>query len=127
MARYFIKAKRKNTNEKWTDWTNVDTYDEALRQVKHVFEVGFEGKLVPNSAVAKLWEILDEYENKVELTEQILDAGFCLRSITIPQLLYSLKAEIHNKATYPHDKGIDPYISVKVLDAIIQRIVGGNS
>lgn len=127
MARYFIKAKRKNTNEKWTDWTAVDNYEEAVGHVEKVREIGYDAKLVPGSAVAKLWVILDEYENKTELTDKILDADFCLRGVTVSQILYGLRAEIHNKAVYPHDKGIDPYISVKVLDAIIQRIIGGNS
>lgn len=34
-------------------------------------------------------------------------------------LLY-LKRDIHSKATYPDSQGISPYISLKVLDAILQ-------
>lgn len=127
MARYFIKAKRKDTDEKWTDWTHVDNYETALGHAEHIREVGYEGKVVPSEPVKKLWDILEGCENKVELTEKILDADFCVRSITVPDILYRLKTEIHNKAVYPHNSGIDPYISVKVLDAIIQRIIGGNS
>ena len=71
--------------------------------------------------------MLMENENKTELTDKILDADFCLRGVTVPQILYGIKTEIHNKAVYPHNSGIDPYISLKVFDAIIQRIIGGNS
>lgn len=34
--------------------------------------------------------------------------------------LSDAKKQIHDKAVYPHNSGIDPYISLRVLDAIVQ-------
>lgn len=44
--RYIVQAKRKNTDEKWSDWTTVDDYDEAVRHANHVTEVGYESRIV---------------------------------------------------------------------------------
>lgn len=44
--RYVVQAKRKNTNEKWTDWTAVDTYEEATRHALRVENLGYESKIV---------------------------------------------------------------------------------
>jgi hypothetical protein len=35
-----------------------------------------------------------------------------------------LKKEIHDKAVYPHLSGIEPYISLKVFDAVINKLIG---
>lgn len=37
------------------------------------------------------------------------------------ELLSALKIEAHNKAVYPCGGHVDPYISLKVLDGIIQK------
>lgn len=36
------------------------------------------------------------------------------------QILHHLKRQMHEKAVYPHNAGIDAYISLKVFDAIMQ-------
>lgn len=79
MARYYIKARRKNTDEKWSNWTHTNHYPTALKHVEHVRALGYDAKLTLTEAVKQLWEILEGHENKIELTEKILDAGFCLR------------------------------------------------
>ena len=36
-------------------------------------------------------------------------------------LLLKLKRDLHEKAIYPHGKGIDSYILLKVVDALINN------
>lgn len=38
-------------------------------------------------------------------------------------VLYKIKREIHDKAVYPHNSGIDAYVSLKVVDAIINNYI----
>jgi hypothetical protein len=38
-------------------------------------------------------------------------------------VLYKIKREIHEKAVYPHNAGIDAYVSLKVVDAIINNYI----
>ena len=47
----------------------------------------------------------------------------------VNKLLLDLKKEIHDHAIYPHGAGINPYISLRVIDAIIQDALkkGGKS
>ena len=42
----------------------------------------------------------------------------------IEHILSDLKKEIHDKAVYPNNSGIDPYISLKVFDAVINKLIG---
>lgn len=35
-----------------------------------------------------------------------------------------LKKEIHDNAVYPHCHGVEPYISLKVFDAVINKLIG---
>jgi hypothetical protein len=44
--RYTVHAKRKNRDEKWSEWTTVDAYEDAVRHAAHVEELGFESKIV---------------------------------------------------------------------------------
>ena len=37
--------------------------------------------------------------------------------------LFALKREVHGKAIYAHNSRIDPYISLKVFDALLTRFV----
>jgi hypothetical protein len=39
-------------------------------------------------------------------------------------ILSDLKKEIHDKAVYPHLSGVEPYISLKVFDAVINKLIG---
>jgi hypothetical protein len=45
------------------------------------------------------------------------------RENQIETILSDLKKEIHNRAVYPHGIGGSPYITLKVLDAIIKNKV----
>lgn len=46
MERYEIKAKRKDSNEPWTNWTKVNDYDRALHHVAHIEELGYEAMII---------------------------------------------------------------------------------
>lgn len=35
------------------------------------------------------------------------------------EMLFKIRREIHDKAVFPYARGIDPFISIKVVDAII--------
>ena len=39
------------------------------------------------------------------------------------EVLSDIKKRLHDKNTYPHGSGIDPYISLKVVDAIIHYMI----
>ena len=36
-------------------------------------------------------------------------------------ILHHLKRQVHDRAVRPHNAGIEPYISLKVVDAIIEK------
>jgi hypothetical protein len=42
----------------------------------------------------------------------------------VVNILSDLKKEIHDKAVYPHLSGVEPYISLKVFDAVINKLIG---
>lgn len=118
--RYRIKAKRKNTDEPYTDWTSVNDYKSAMKHVAHVREVGYDSKLCPCEDVKKLWYFLGEKETA--LTDEILDAGFGLVDGHINTVLSDLKKAIHDKAIYPHGEECS-YIPLKVFDAVLQGFI----
>lgn len=43
--RFDVRAKRKH-EQKWTEWTVVDNYEDAVKHAKRVEEVGFEAKII---------------------------------------------------------------------------------
>ena len=43
------------------------------------------------------------------------------KQIDVQRILFDIKHEIHDKAVYPHSAGINPYISIKTIDAILQN------
>jgi hypothetical protein len=126
MNRYNIQAKRKNSEE-WSEWTEVDEYGRALDHMERVKELGYDADLKVSSAVRKLWDILGE--NETELTDKILDAGFCLRDIAVSNTLDNLRDVVHRNAVFPENDEESPYISLDTFDKIIQaklRRVGIN-
>lgn len=117
--KYYIQAKRKGTNEEWSEWTGAENYQRALEHVEYARKVGYDSRLVPSRAVKRLWDILEGVENKIELTEKIIDADFCLRDEAVNATISNLKRAIHNKAVYPLDEDCS-FINLKVFDAVLQ-------
>lgn len=74
MARYKVMAKRKNTNERWTEWRDADTYNSAKEGTNHVERCGFVPKIfIKDEAVEKVWAILEGDGTTTEKTDAILD------------------------------------------------------
>lgn len=121
MARYYIQAKRKLPDEKWSEWSQADNYPRAKEHLAHVSEVGYEGRLVPSEEVKKLWYFLGDKETA--LTDEILDAGFGLYDKRINYVLGNLKTAVHNKAQFPDAKEVPSFITLKEFDAILQRFI----
>ena len=46
LKRFVIQAKRKDTAEEWTEWTNVDEYDEALIHAQRAREAGYLARII---------------------------------------------------------------------------------
>lgn len=44
--RYQVQAKRKNTNEAWTDWTLVDDYDAAVKHAARIEALGYDAQII---------------------------------------------------------------------------------
>lgn len=90
MARYDIQAKRKNTNEEFTAWTETDNYKKAVGHVAYVEECGFLPNLVLSDEVKTLWGVLGEDEKGKEQTDAVLDKGFLLTGTVVNQILRSI-------------------------------------
>jgi hypothetical protein len=91
-----------------------------MGHLEHAKEVGYDSKLVPSEAVKRLWDILGE--NETELTDKILDADFCIRSVTIYNLLSDFKNLVHDRAIYPHGDEY-AFINLNVFDALLDTIL----
>ena len=98
MKRYRIKAKRKNTKEPWSTWTEVDNYRQAEAHAEHVSEVGYLPKISINEkGVKELWGILANM-GVINITEQadvIFDAGFRLKSAVVKEVTDSIFKKIY--------------------------------
>ena len=98
--RYIVQAKRKNSNEKWSEWTNINNYREAVRHARHVDELGFDAKIVvKDKAVEELWAILGGSNQAVEQTDAILNAGFRKWSEVMREIMSDVDELICDHAT----------------------------
>ena len=79
--------------------------------------------VVPKSEVERLQNILDSYALQYGT---VMDKHIVIeraRAEEAKQVLSDLKKQVHDKATYPHNSGIDPYMSLKMFDAILNNII----
>lgn len=44
--RYSVQAKRKNTDEKWTDWTAADDYEAAEKHAARIEALGYDAQII---------------------------------------------------------------------------------
>ena len=77
--RYSIQAKRKNTDEEWSAWTESDNYRRAEHHAAYVEEVGYSSKIVAEKGIRKLWKILGDSPEAKDTADAIYDAGFRLK------------------------------------------------
>ena len=47
--RYLVQAKRIDTDEEWTEWTDVDDYEEALMHAQRARDDGYDARIVYNT------------------------------------------------------------------------------
>lgn len=88
-GRYTVKAKRKDSDELWTDWTDVNNYQRAVEHSCYVEEAGYLAKIVVNEKqVEELLEILGKEE--YEKVDAVLDAGFCNQTEVIRELILKI-------------------------------------
>ena len=63
------------------------------------------------------------YGDAIDAIEQAPTADVVPRA-ELEHILSDLKKEIHDKAVYPNVHGVDPYVSLKVFDAVINKLIG---
>ena len=87
IKRYSIMAKRRDTNEEWTDWTEADTYEKAEEHARYCESVGYAAKVQADDALVELWGILGgkSYEN-AKTADAIYDAGFRKESAVVAKM-----------------------------------------
>lgn len=62
--RYKIQAKRYPANKEWTEWAEADEYNEAVRQLDQIKELGFCGRIVDRLGIDRVVKMLEkEYAN----------------------------------------------------------------
>ena len=103
------------------DITKAFGYDaiEILAEIEYAPKAD----VVPESEVERLQNILDSYALQYGT---VMDKHVIIeraRAEEAKQVLSDLKKQVHDKATYPHNSGIDPYMSLKVFDAILNNII----
>lgn len=85
--RYRIVARRKDTNEAWTEWAEADSYKKAEEHARYCESVGYTSRIAIDEAVGELWRILGgENDDTADKTDEILDAGFCKESDVVRRL-----------------------------------------
>lgn len=86
-VRYSIKAKRRNENEPWSDWTAVDNYYRAMHHLVKCETIGYDAELViKEPAVEELWKLLSAEGDVKEKTDAILDAGFRKENVVAAEI-----------------------------------------
>jgi hypothetical protein len=54
----------------------------------------------------------------------VVDVLVKIPAVDMTKVLSDLKRQIHDKAVYPNCHGVEPYISLKVFDAVINKLIG---
>ena len=101
VKRYDVQAKRKNTDEKWSEWADTNNYREAVNHACHVEELGYAAKIVVrDEAVEELRNILggNSFES-ADFADAVLDAGFRKQSEVIGEIMADLDTLIGCHAT----------------------------
>lgn len=84
MKRYSVQAKRKGSKESWSEWTRADNYYRAEHHACHAEELGYSARIVVNSQIKELWEILGGKSYEVtEKADAIFDARFRKQDVVV--------------------------------------------
>jgi hypothetical protein len=143
--RYVVKAKRRGTNEPWSEWTLVNDYYRAMHHLVKCETIGYDAELViKEPAVEELWKLLSAEGDVKEHTDAILDAGF-RKEIVVAKEIFAKINELLNAIIESLEEEKDTareedqpellmrciadlriYMQVKtILDVIENKYVGG--
>lgn len=85
--RYRIMAKRRDTNEEWTDWADADTYKKAEEHARYCESVGYAAMVQANDALVELWSILGgKSPDNTKKADEIYDADFRKASVVAAKI-----------------------------------------
>lgn len=85
--RYVVKAKRRGTNEPWSEWTLVNDYYRAMHHTVKCENAGYDAKMIiKDEAVEELWKLLAAEGDVKEHTDAILDAGFRKETVVAKEI-----------------------------------------
>lgn len=119
-GRYTVKAKRKDSDEPWTDWTDVNSYRDALKHSCRVEEAGYLAKIVVREKqVEELWKILGE--NNFDEADAVFDAGFRNQNDAIREIILKIDQMICCHA----NGDIDNKRLYKLFDKLKKKHIGG--
>ena len=68
-------------------------------------------------------EDISNFSRDVKLLKEYISADVVPRA-EVEHILSDIKRQIHDKAIYPNCHGVEPYISLKVFDAVINKLIG---
>lgn len=120
--RYTVLAKRKNTYEPWSDWTDTDHYRDALKHSFCAEEAGYLSKIVlREKQIEELWDILGK--NNFDGADAVLDAGFNKQTDVVREVILKI-----DELICCHANGdIDDRRMYQVFDKIKKKYLeGGN-
>ena len=118
--RYTVYAKRKNSNERWTVWVDVNNYQQAVNHACKVEEAGYLAKIeVREKQIEELWEILGK--NEYEKADAVFDAGFRNQGDAVREIILKIDQMICCHA----NGNIDDKRLYKLFDKLKMRYLGG--
>lgn len=80
--RYKVEAKRDPADSEWTDWTMVDDYEEAVRQLDIIRSLSFCGRIVDKSGITDIVKMIEaEYEKALKLDYVKKPLAFALYAV----------------------------------------------
>ena len=86
--RYDVQAKRRNSNEEWSEWTSVNNYRDAVNHACKVEELGYDANIViKDKAVEELRGIFGNSFESADFADAVLDAGFRKQSEVIREVM----------------------------------------
>ena len=98
--RYTVQAKRRNTTETWSEWTNVNNYRDAANHACKVEELGYAANILVNDkTIEELRSIFGNSYESADYADAVLDAGFCKRSVVVREIMNEVDKLMDRHAT----------------------------
>ena len=114
---------KQRTVSDMTRYIDADMFIERIEASPAFPNMGMDGEflrevvinLINNAPASDVIEVNDDHHKQVACYTLGCREADKIRL----QILRRLRREIHDKAVFPYARGIDPFISIKVVDAII--------